>query len=68
MTKTCKVIYRNEKVAVVCFDKTEVQIPAVDGDVIEVKLRKDGDSFYVVDNNETENKETTENKVDTDDA
>lgn len=60
MTKKCKVIYKNEKVAVVYFDKTEVQIPAVDGDVIEVKLRKDGDSFYVVENNESANQETTD--------
>lgn len=68
MTKKCNVIYKNEKVAVVCFGKTEVQIPAVDGDVTEVELRKDGDSFYVVDNNESENKETTEDIVDTENS
>ena len=47
MAKKCKVIWKNEAVAVVAYNDTKVQVPAkyLDGD--EIKLVKKGVSFYL---------------------
>lgn len=48
MTKTCKVIWKNELVAVVDFGGVQVQVPSKELNGDEIKLRKTGGSYYIV--------------------
>ena len=56
MTKKCKVLWKNDQVAVVDFDGALVQIPSNGLTTDEVSLKKEGDSFYLNDEDETDNK------------
>jgi len=60
MTKKCKVILRNEIVSVVDYDGTEVQLPAIHKGVDEVFVKRKGYAYWIVDNDDNGNTETTD--------
>lgn len=63
MTEDCKIIWRNDLVAVVDFKGTHVQIPAPQKDAEFVTLKKVKDGYLVVDaNKNTASDEETNNE------
>ena len=47
MIKTCKVIWKNDAVAVVDYDGIQVQVPSDRLVGNEITLKKEGASFYI---------------------